>query len=367
MPKRELNDEEKRIHGMFRSSKAVVAETVSELEKYQSGESLPVKTCYGYINKLLLGGIRPQQCIAICGRSGTGKSYAAQKILESILDKDINPQADDYVLLRCEFEMNPMDLLLRRISREMDRPMADIIGRKQTASDEAKIRSIVDKEVRDNIFYIPSPCSVDELRIGLDSMFLPAFKSKKMVFVSIDHIGLTKVLNGDPQGTLNSTVAMINDLKLKHKNVVFIVLSQLNRDIEKRTDPKNHAPVMSDIYNSDTLAHLCSLIITLHNPYSLNIDKYMAFGKGKYKWLDKFKSDGGNSFKTEGLIFHHVIKNRMKENEKFMQNRTIFVEVISGYELMYSGSKGVLDFDEKEVPSVTVIEQEEVKETDYPF
>lgn len=359
--------EKKSIRRIFRTSESIVLETLDDLKRYQTGDILPVKTCYGYINKLLLGGIRPQQCIAICGRSGTGKSYAAQKILESILDTRLNPQADDYMLLRCEFEMNPMDLLLRRISRELDRPMADIIGRVQTASDEAKIRAIVEKEIKHNIVYIPAPCSVEELREALDKEFLPNLTTKKMVFVSIDHIGLTKVLNGDPKGTLESTVAMINDLKLKYKNVVFIVLSQLNRDVEKRTDPKNHAPVMSDIYNSDTLSHLCSLIIILHNPYSLNIDKYMAFGKGKYKWLDAFKSDGGNSFKTEGLIFHHVIKNRMKENEKFMQNRTIFAEVISGYELLYGNSKGVLDFDEKEKPEERKEQIEEQDYTEYPF
>lgn len=34
------------------------------------------------------------------------------------MNVNINPQADDYVWLRCEFEMNPEDLMLRSLSKK---------------------------------------------------------------------------------------------------------------------------------------------------------------------------------------------------------------------------------------------------------
>ena len=51
--------------------------------KYQSGELLPARTGYPYLDKALLGGFYPQHAIAIGARPGVGKSYLAQKIMNN--------------------------------------------------------------------------------------------------------------------------------------------------------------------------------------------------------------------------------------------------------------------------------------------
>lgn len=88
------------------------------IRKYQSGELLPARTGYAYLDKALLGGFYPQHAVAIGARPGVGKSYLAQKIMSNVMNVNINPQADDYVWLRCEFEMNPEDLMLRSLSKK---------------------------------------------------------------------------------------------------------------------------------------------------------------------------------------------------------------------------------------------------------
>lgn len=91
------------------------------IRKYQSGELLPAHTGYAYLDKALLGGFYPQHAVAIGARPGVGKSYLAQKIMSNVMNVNINPQADDYVWLRCEFEMNPEDLMLRSLSKKWER------------------------------------------------------------------------------------------------------------------------------------------------------------------------------------------------------------------------------------------------------
>ena len=320
---------------IIRRSSDVVSEALSTIHKYQEGEILPARCCYDYINKALMGGFRPQRVVAIGGRTGTGKNYVAQKILESILDKKLNPQADDYILLRCEFEMTPLDLLLRRISRELGRSIEDIINSKQTEDDERRIEAIAQSESSPNIFYIPKPCTIDEFILNVRK-FLDYFVNKKLVFVLIDHIALIKRVGGDAKKSIDTLLASVNDMKLNYKNVVFMVLTQFNRGIEDREDPKVQAPRLSDVYQSDELAQLCEMVIGLHNPISLGIDKYMLFNPARYTTFERFKTDKRNQFQTEGLIFHHILKLRMKNMfDKEHPLDDLYVECKKGYLDLY--------------------------------
>lgn len=100
---------------IWKTSKEIIMDAYERIMKYQSGELLPARTGYPYLDKALLGGFYPQHAIAIGARPGVGKSYLAQKIMNNVMNVNINPQADDYVWLRCEFEMNPEDLVLRSL------------------------------------------------------------------------------------------------------------------------------------------------------------------------------------------------------------------------------------------------------------
>jgi hypothetical protein len=112
--------------------------------------------------------------------NGEGKSYVAQKIMENVMNPYINPQASEYFLVNCEFEMNPVDLLLRRINRETGRSIRDILLKKQTKLEDAKIAEILQKETNPNIVYIPQPCSAQEFEEAV-AMVCEAQKDKKLV------------------------------------------------------------------------------------------------------------------------------------------------------------------------------------------
>lgn len=325
------------IRRLFKTSKEVVEEAYANIQKYQNKEFLPAKTCYSYLNEAMLGGLYPQNVIAIGARPGVGKSFVTQKIIESIMDPMINPQSRDYLLVNCEFEMTGMDLLNRRLSREMGKSIKGILLNKPTSLEEEKMMEIIKKEIKDNVIYISEPITVDELRGAIDHIMRKNIH-RRLVVWKIDHILLIKREGGDPKRTMDNAIAVINNAKLKYPNLSFIIDSQFNRNIEERRSPKEHEPRLSDFYMSDELGQLCSLMIGLNNPRRMGYDSYMLFPETWYKSLDVFKTSTKRSFLTEGLLFHHVLKVRQIRIEDLVE--VIYPEVMPGYGPKY-GQGGV--------------------------
>lgn len=327
------------IRRLFKTSAEIAEEAYANIQKYQNKEFLPARTCYEYLNEAMLGGLYPQNVMAIGARPGVGKSYVTQKIIESVMDPYINPQSRDYLLINCEFEMTGMDLLNRRISREMGKSIKSILLNKPTTIEEEKMKSIVEKEKKENVIYIPNPITVEELRLAIRHiMGKERNKRRKLVIWKIDHILLLKREGGDPKRTMDNAIAVINNAKLEYPNLFFIIDAQFNRNIEERRAPKEHEPRLSDFYQSDELGQLCSIMIGLNNPRRMGYDSYMSFPETWYRSLDVFKTPSRRSFQTEGLLFHHVLKVRQIRIEDLVN--VIYPEVMPGYGPKY-GQGGV--------------------------
>lgn len=318
---------------IYRSSKNVVKEAILLIKKYQSGELRPARTGYDYLDRVNMGGLYPQNIVAIGGRAGTGKSYFLQKIMNNVMDIKLNPQSRNYMLLRCEFEMTPKDLIARVISETMNKPIEDIFTKAMTSYESKIMDDIANSFMDDRVFYIPFPVSTQDLVYSLRTRFLPAYKDKEMVIVSIDHVALIKRLGQGLKESLDVLLSELNQLKLEFHNVFFLVASQFNRNIEMRTgDKRMHAPLKTDFYGSDELSQYASVMVGLNNPYDMGIDSYMTFSEHRYPWLDRFKWPDKKSFYTRGLIFHHVVKMRQGDLDKF---EGLYVDVKPGFERAY--------------------------------
>lgn len=325
------------IRYIFKTSKELIEEAYYQIQKYQKKEFIPAKTGYSYLDEAMMGGAFPQNAIAIGARPGVGKSYVGQIITGNLLNPLINPQASDYLLVNCEFEMNPMDLVTRVLSRKMGKPIRHFYDT-PTSVEETKIKEILEQEKRNNIVYIPKPCSVADFNRAMIHI-LSKNSKKKLIIVKIDHIALIKKMGGDPKRAMDDFVATINELKLAYWNVFFLVISQFNRDIEGRRSPKEHAPRMSDFYQSDGLGQLCSIMVGLTNPRRMGYEEYMSFPATWYGNLDRFKpANKKTTFRTEGLLFHHILKARQGGIESL--ENTIYPEVMPGFGYLY-GEGGV--------------------------
>jgi replicative DNA helicase len=140
------------------------------------------------------------------------------------------------------------------------------------------------------------------------------------VVVTIDHIILTKgYQNEQERSILDNLYRMLNKLKKQFAanniNVLFIALSQLNRDIEstERRNPKYHYPTRNDIFGASSVYNGSDYVMISHCPSSM--DGMQSYG------VHELPLKCGKT--NRKFIYWHLIKNRfgrtaiMKMREHF--------------------------------------------------
>lgn len=302
---------------VIRSSKDVIKDAENKILKIKKGEEKPIITRYSHLNENLLGGIFSQMIITIAALSGFGKTTILKHIEDDMFDKTLNPDCDNFVLLKCNYEMTSFNLLLRRLKETMKTPMKHILAEDKefTAMEEATFNDTLKKESHPNIFYIEKPLTSNEWLVNVRE-FLKQHRDKAKVIVSIDHLGLIKD-GGNKKQAMDEVLEYENDLKKEFSNVSFINLSQMNRDLESRTgDPKSHFPKASDLYNSSNIQFISDLVLIINNPFKLSIDKYMFVQTRRYPHLQEYMIDSRRdktAFETKGNIFWHYVKIRQDD------------------------------------------------------
>lgn len=335
---------------MIRTAKEAIDSAVKEISDIQKKKIRPIRFRYDHLNKNTLGGLLPHTIIGIAGSSGSGKSFTAQILEEDLFNPELNPQWEDIRLIRCNFEMPVRSLLLRRMSRATDLDIDELLEDIPSEPNLKILKDVADRERSERIFYYSDLVTPEMFEKDIEDFLVKVkaegIENKKKIttVVSVDHMALIEA-QSDPKTAIDKLVKAMNKLKLKY-NVIFVMLSQLNREINKRISNKmEQAPRRDDLYQTDTMYHLADYIVVIHRPEMLGIDEYMWIRPAKYDWIpDCFKVNPTaerTSFKTEGLVFWHYIK--LREQTRKRKQSSINIEILPGYErLYYSRSGGVL-------------------------
>jgi hypothetical protein len=125
--------------------------------------------------------------------------------------------------------------------------------------------------------------------------------------------------NSDESTSIARLITHIIKLKREVKNLTIIILCQLNRQLKERiANPKEHFPRTTDFYYSSKIEHASDVQIVIHNPFLLGIDEYGAVNTERYSYLDEYliPKNKYSTFKTQGLIFFHYVKVRLKNGLK---------------------------------------------------
>lgn len=299
-------------------SKELVDEAAEKVLEFKSGKLKPVKFRKEFINQALLGGLFPGTVFGIAGSSGHGKTTLMQELEDDILNPELNPNSDKYVVLRNNYEMSVFKLFLRALKTHLNRKISEILGTNPFTNDEMILfNSIKTRESDHRIKYFQNPTD-PETWFRVTEAFIIANQDKEHIIVTIDHIALVKQTMGGKKDAIDNMIEGINFLKNKYNNVSFIILSQLNREIESRENAKNSAPRKGDLYQSDFLFQLSDVILVVHNPFKLGVQDHMVVFKDQYTMFNHYKQkpDGKTSpFRTRGLIFYHFIKLREDEGQ----------------------------------------------------
>lgn len=335
---------------MIRTAKEAVDRAVKEISDIQLKKVRPIRFRYDHLNENTLGGLLPHTIIGIAGSSGSGKSFTSQMLEEDLFDPNLNPHCEDIRLIRCNFEMPVRSLLLRRMSRATDLDIDELLSDVPSDFNKSILKKVADKERSERIFYYSDMVTPEIFEKDMEKFLIEVQNESKekerkiQTVISVDHMALIEAQT-DPKTAIDKLVKSMNKLKIKY-DVIFVMISQLNREINKRISNKmEQAPRRDDLYQTDTMYHLADYIIIIHRPEMLGIDEYMWIRPGKYDWIpDCFKwnpTAERTSFKTEGLVFWHYIK--LREQTRKRKQTSINIEVLPGYERLYhSRSGGVL-------------------------
>ena len=282
--------------------KLATLEEIAYIRNRASGKIKSLTTSLKKFNKIGMNGIEWGSIYTIAGRSGSGKTAFINMIESDILS--LNP-TNDIAILNFNFEMFARRLIGRKLSRQLKlttkqlysatgNPMQDI-----SHANIHKAKEYVQNELENlPVYFIERSGSVKQF-IDTIRKFHEGNPDKKL-FVTLDHTVLVKRGgNGSSLETLYELMTEINNLKKEIPNIIFIVLSQLNRDIEKeerRINPSLQYPIKSDLFNGDATFMFSDVVGILHNPEQLGLTIY-----------------GPDKLPTNGQIFMHYLKARDEE------------------------------------------------------
>jgi replicative DNA helicase len=250
--------------------------------------------------------------INITGNSG--KSFELQRVKNYVMDTDNNPNANNFVWLDHSLEMRMMSNIIRDINLKTKKSKGKILSEEFT-EEEYEIVTKYYNEISDGRFFVEEDPSDSTTFYKNMKDFLSEHTDKEAVFVSIDHIALAKAESGRKKNAVDDTMEMINRLSKEFPNSYWIILSQLNREIERRSKDKDYdsKPNRGDLYASDTIFHLADYVYVTHNPYKLGINSFMRFNENRYDMLEEHFTDRKNgkaSFDSLGRVFFIVLKMR---------------------------------------------------------
>lgn len=256
-----LSTAEKKIAELQLNGTAIEAVPVSDLvtpvlgaiSDRKSGGMPGVKTWLYDLDDKLMGGFHPGELIIIAARPSMGKTSLAMNIAENA--------SRNVPVVVCSMEQSSDELVERMLSSEarVDSRLLKC-GR---YSDEETVRLVEACETvgRRQLFIADVPGkSMPEL-ISVIRRAVHKFKAEMVVFDYLQLISST-----DPRQNRQEAVS---DFSRKFKGIArdlkipVVVLSQLNRESEKRADKR---PMLSDLRESGAIEQDADVILLLHRP-----------------------------------------------------------------------------------------------------
>ncbi|MEU3441778.1 replicative DNA helicase [Streptomyces griseoincarnatus] len=232
-----------------------LADMVSELEALQrDGRSMGVPTGFSDLDSLTHG-FHPGQVVIIAGRPGLGKSTLGIDMVRSCAVRHGRPSAF------FSLEMSRREVQHRIVSAEAQIGLHHIRGGTMTDTDWVRFARhtpriaqaplTVDANSNQTVMQIKSRCRQLKRQTGLD-------------LVVVDYLQLLQSGTSRRHENRQQEVSeMSRSIKLmaKELEVPVVVLAQLNRGPEQRTDKK---PQVSDLRESGSLEQDADIVILLH-------------------------------------------------------------------------------------------------------
>lgn len=294
----------------------LATEAFAEMAKLQTGKKLLLKTGEEMLD-CHLGTLLPGDCVLLAGAPSSGKSETLYRMIEKIMSKEVNPNAENFVSLEFSMEMKMLNKLLRTTHNLLGKKKSQILFEEFNEEEAKKVKEYYESLQDSRRFVVQSPVTPEEF-YKMAREFCLVNVHKDSILLSADHILLFS--GTDKQAVLEKISEYVNLLRLEFGNVYFLLLSQINRIHSGNIKEKSNEmmPNNSWIFGSSFMEQLASYIIIITNPFKQSITQYLKVSKDRYDYLDEFFGEEDKnervSFNTMSNLFYFVTKTRESDN-----------------------------------------------------
>ena len=274
----------------FQSINKAVNQSIAIVKQAKRGERDVLKTRWPRLNKNLLGGLQKGKMYVIAGRPGVGKSAFSNQLVFDLLDTN---KKSKVLILYWTFEMPGYQQIMRSASKDVKKEMSDLLSVESALSD-IDFKDYIDKVQKYSgydIHFNNYPRSMEYIINTNEQIY---DEDPETIVVNLyDHSRLITGKEDTELRRLNTVSKGCMQMQSKF-NVINILLSQLNRNIEQEHRAKNqYQPLLTDLFGGDSIGQDAHVVMILNRPYDL------------YGITAKYCDE-----EPTGLLACHVEKNR---------------------------------------------------------
>lgn len=229
----------------------VMKDAIADIDRrFQSkGEMVGMSTGFKDLDRLTAG-MQPGQVIVVAGRPSMGKTTLAMNIAESAM-------LNDKFVLAFNLEMTKTTLVTKTLSSLGRIPYA--LLRAGRIEEHSANLSAAGQKIKGRQMFIDDNASLTSQQILSRARKIVNKAGRKIDLIVVDYLQL---LNDKGDGHERITrMSRAMKIAAKELDCPIIVLSQLNRSLESRTDKR---PIMSDLRESGAIEQDADIIIMLY-------------------------------------------------------------------------------------------------------
>lgn len=198
----------------------------------------------------VLSGLNKSDLILIAARPGVGKSSFAMNIAMNVAKRYRDKEVASFSL-----EMSNEQLILRLLSSEARIPNEKLRNGNLSPEEWVNLASTADILSKTNLYFD------DNAGLTVTEMKAKLMRMKNLGLVVIDYLQLMSG-GGRSENRVQEISKITRSLKImaKELNVPVLLLSQLNRGAEQRTD---HRPMLSDLRDSGSIEQDADIVLFL--------------------------------------------------------------------------------------------------------
>lgn len=272
------------------------------IDNRRKGLIKSLQTPWHKYNDVSMGGIEWNTVHTIGGRSGSGKTAILNQLETELgfLNDD-----EDFEILSFNFEMLARNLVGRKFASALNKTTQELYsGKAGQELDDATYEQVLEKGRKIaalDVTYVENSGTVPEIELTIHNFYAEIRKKNPNngLIVMLDHTILVKGGRGDLERiVLGELMVMFNRLKKLYK-ISFILLTQLNREIEssdRMSNPSSHFPLRKDIFGGDMVYQFSDVVMISMNPEQMGLQAY-----------------GPHGWPVDGYVYWHFIKVREGE------------------------------------------------------